>query len=180
MSERARRLVALLLAGTVCAIAVAGVFVAGLSLLGHHVLAHRPTPSAAAVVDPAVDPAADPTPSGARSPDAGTPAPPAAQPVPDPPPPPPPPPPARVRRTVDAPGGSTVAACQAGDAYLVSWTPAPGFGVNDVRRGPTDIARVRFESGDTRVTVEVWCAGGVPQAEIKQDGHGDDAALGVH
>jgi hypothetical protein len=50
-------------------------------------------------------------------------------------------------------------------AYLVSWSPAPGYRVDDVRRGPTTVARVTFVMSATHqdVAFGVQCTGGVPQ-----------------
>src|SRR5262249_51779022 len=42
-------------------------------------------------------------------------------------------------------GGSVVARCVGGDAYLVIWSPAQGFHAGAVTRGPTQTARVTFE-----------------------------------
>jgi hypothetical protein len=50
-------------------------------------------------------------------------------------------------------------------AYLVSWSPAPGYRVDDVRRGPAAIARVTFVMSATRqeVAFGVQCPAGVPR-----------------
>jgi len=65
-----------------------------------------------------------------------------------------------------SPGGSAVARCTGGLAYLVSWSPAPGFSSDNARRGPDDEARVRFRSGETRVMLFVTCTGGVPHGQV--------------
>jgi hypothetical protein len=50
-------------------------------------------------------------------------------------------------------------------AYLVSWSPAPGYRVDDVRRGPAAIAQVTFENPTTRQegAYGVQCTAGVPR-----------------
>ncbi len=65
-------------------------------------------------------------------------------------------------------GGDVVASCQAGGAYLDSWSPAQGFVVGDVRRGPAQTAKVTFDpaagSGVSGVTMLVSCSAGIPSA----------------
>jgi len=65
-------------------------------------------------------------------------------------------------------GGDVVASCQAGGAYLDSWSPAQGFVVGDVRRGPASTAKVTFGpaagSGVSGVTMLVSCSAGIPSA----------------
>jgi lipoprotein-anchoring transpeptidase ErfK/SrfK len=61
-------------------------------------------------------------------------------------------------------GGTVVADCQAGGAYLLSWSPAPGYEVDTVRRGPALTARVIFTSTANSVTMVVSCSTGVPTA----------------
>jgi len=63
-------------------------------------------------------------------------------------------------------GGTVVAECPAGGAYLVSWSPAPGYEVGLVVRGPTDNAEVAFHSAPNRVTMMVSCSTGVPTVSI--------------
>jgi hypothetical protein len=61
-------------------------------------------------------------------------------------------------------GGEVVAACQAGGAYLLSWSPTQGYGVDFVLRGPAATAKVVFESLNIQVTMLVTCSAGVPTA----------------
>ena len=61
-------------------------------------------------------------------------------------------------------GGTLVASCAGTRAYLVSWSPQPGFGSSGVVRGPATNARVTFTSGQLTVTMVVSCAAGVPTA----------------
>jgi hypothetical protein len=64
--------------------------------------------------------------------------------------------------------GDVVASCQAGYAYLDSWSPAQGFIVGDVYRGPAQVARVTFDpaagSNGSAVTMLVSCSAGIPSA----------------
>lgn len=70
-----------------------------------------------------------------------------------------------VPKVLSGPGGTVVAECHPGGfAYLVSWTPAPGYRVEDVQRGPSEHADVRFE-GPGRSQARVRCEEGVPSAE---------------
>jgi hypothetical protein len=61
--------------------------------------------------------------------------------------------------------GVVMAQCIGQLAYLVSWSPAPGYRVDDVRRGPATTARVQFEMfgshGEAVVAVE--CSTGTPR-----------------
>lgn len=67
-------------------------------------------------------------------------------------------------------GGDVVASCQAGGAYLESWSPAQGFVVGDVHRGPAQTARVTFDpaAGSTgaAVIMLVSCSAGIPSATV--------------
>jgi hypothetical protein len=71
------------------------------------------------------------------------------------------------QRRLNSAGGYVLAQCQGANAYLVYWSPAPGFHVRDVDRGPRDDARVRFESGDREVEMRITCAGGQPRAAVE-------------
>jgi serine/threonine-protein kinase len=63
-------------------------------------------------------------------------------------------------------GGTALAVCQAGDAYLVSWSPEPGYAADDVVRGPAASARVLFIAGDRGVRMTVSCIGPMPSATV--------------
>ena len=67
-------------------------------------------------------------------------------------------------RQFTIPAGVVTAQCTDQLAYLVSWSPAPGYRVDDVRRGPATVARVTFVMSSTRreSTVGVGCVSGVP------------------
>ncbi|MEU8174796.1 hypothetical protein AB0C14_18115 [Microbispora hainanensis] len=74
--------------------------------------------------------------------------------------------PATGRRLVSTDAGSVIARCDGELVRLQSWTPAQGFEVDDVDPGPDDRARVKFESDEDRLEVEVRCSGGVPVPRI--------------
>jgi hypothetical protein len=59
-------------------------------------------------------------------------------------------------------GGTVVADCRPAGAYLVSWSPTPGYEIGIVVRGPASIAHVAFSSGANSVTMMVSCSTGVP------------------
>ncbi|MEV4376428.1 hypothetical protein [Streptosporangium sp. NPDC049644] len=66
-------------------------------------------------------------------------------------------------RVIATAGGRVIARCENGLVTLRSWSPAQGFQVDDVERGPDARARVEFESEETEVKVEVHCsADGLP------------------
>ncbi|WP_020498592.1 hypothetical protein [Sciscionella marina] len=70
-------------------------------------------------------------------------------------------------------GGSVVAACSAGKAQLISWTPRQGYRTDDIDRGPDRTAKIEFESEDSEITVRVDCANGSPTAHTTVDADGD-------
>src|SRR5258708_2269031 len=49
---------------------------------------------------------------------------------------------AKNQRSLSSVGGTVVANCRTGGAYLVYWSPAPGYHVDDVVRGPAEPARL--------------------------------------
>jgi hypothetical protein len=59
-------------------------------------------------------------------------------------------------------GGTVVADCRPAGAYLVSWSPTPGYEIGLVVRGPASIAHVAFSSGANSVTMMVSCSTGAP------------------
>jgi hypothetical protein len=61
-------------------------------------------------------------------------------------------------------GGTVVANCAGARAYLVSWSPQPGFGSGSVIRGPATSAQVTFTGGQLTVTMIVSCYAGAPTA----------------
>src|SRR5512139_1022951 len=76
-------------------------------------------------------------------------------------------------RTVMSRGGNVVARCRASGAYLVGWSPAPGYRAVDVARGPAPTARLTFVAHDSEVKITVRCVGGAVQSSI-EDERGDD------
>lgn len=74
------------------------------------------------------------------------------------------------QKVARANGGSVVAECRGGLAWLVSWAPAPGFGEHEVSRGPAAEAEVDFRGPAGRSKIKVRCdSGGQPVAEIDED-----------
>jgi hypothetical protein len=73
-------------------------------------------------------------------------------------------------------GGTVVAVCQQGRAYLQSWSPQQGYEAYGVVRGPSGTAQVSFTAGQQQVTMFITCSGGVPSATVHTgggDGGGD-------
>jgi len=62
-------------------------------------------------------------------------------------------------RTIDTNGGTVVARCQPGGAYLVYWSPSPGFRAGVDNRGPAAEARLSFESSSREIKIRVTCIG---------------------
>ncbi|RKN47748.1 septum formation initiator [Micromonospora endolithica] len=77
--------------------------------------------------------------------------------------------PAGHRRAFATAGGSAVAECAPGGVRLVSWTPAPGYRVADVDRGPDDDVEVAFVGPDGELELKVRCVGGEPVAVEDDD-----------
>jgi serine/threonine-protein kinase len=73
--------------------------------------------------------------------------------------------PTTTQRQITTVGGTVTARCTGAVVYLVSWSPTTGYRVGRVHRGPTDEATVAFVSSSATLTVEIHCAGGVPQGE---------------
>ena len=61
-------------------------------------------------------------------------------------------------------GGTAVAECVPGGAYLLSWSPTQGYEVGNVTRGPAATTQVVFASTANSVTMVVSCSSGVPTA----------------
>jgi hypothetical protein len=62
-------------------------------------------------------------------------------------------------RTIDTAGGNVVARCQPGGAYLLYWSPSPGFRADLSNRGPAAEARLSFESSSREIRIRVTCVG---------------------
>jgi hypothetical protein len=67
-------------------------------------------------------------------------------------------------------GGTVVATCEPAGAYLLTWSPAQGYEVDRVVRGPAAVASVRFETSWTAVTMNITCPNGT-QAESTTTSH---------
>lgn len=63
-------------------------------------------------------------------------------------------------------GGSVEASCKPGGAYLISWSPAQGYEVGDVVRGPAAVASIQFERLTTELDMTVSCSSGTPVAKV--------------
>jgi hypothetical protein len=70
------------------------------------------------------------------------------------------------KRRLSGRGGQVVAECQGSLAYLISWSPAQGFQVGPVQRGPARSATVVFVDDDLRqpAPIRVFCVNGTPNA----------------
>jgi serine/threonine-protein kinase len=76
-------------------------------------------------------------------------------------------------------GGTLVAQCRPSGAYLVSWSPAPGYEVGAVVRGPASTAQVAFNSAASAVTMTVSCSTGVPTVStVSHSGSGGGGGPG--
>ena len=61
----------------------------------------------------------------------------------------------------NSPAGTVVAICESAGAYLLSWSPAQGYGVQQVYRGPAPVASVVF-AATQEVTMKIDCQSGTP------------------
>ncbi|MHA6805348.1 hypothetical protein [Salinifilum ghardaiensis] len=74
------------------------------------------------------------------------------------------------RHVERTPGGTVVAGCdEAGQASLLSWSPAQGFQADDVQDDPADEAEITFESDERDVDVSVQCQEGKPRTSVEVD-----------
>jgi hypothetical protein len=74
-------------------------------------------------------------------------------------------------------GGTVLASCTSTAAYLLSWSPAQGYQVDQVHRGPARTAYVAFRAGTQRVILAVRCVSGIPEpvpGYHEDDGSGGD------
>ncbi len=76
---------------------------------------------------------------------------------------------------MQSPDGSVMAACQAGDAYLLYWSPDDGFQADEVYRGPAAIASVTFRGPGGGVVMHVSCSSGSPVAKLYHAATDDDS-----
>ncbi|WP_030621405.1 hypothetical protein [Streptomyces sclerotialus] len=79
--------------------------------------------------------------------------------------------------TVNVTGGSATAECRPdGRVYLTVWSPASGYHMDTVKRGPSDVATIEFEpidDGDDR-TYAIRCTDGHPKAIPVADHDADE------
>lgn len=71
--------------------------------------------------------------------------------------------------SLSSPGGTIIAQCFGEQVYLVSWSPAQGWQVDDQVRGPARSTMVKFErdgdsESDREVTAAISCRSGQPVA----------------
>jgi hypothetical protein len=68
-------------------------------------------------------------------------------------------------------GGSVVARCSArsesATAYLVSWSPAQGYSVDEVKRGPAAEVEITFRSQSKQVNVSIQCSSSGPVEHVE-------------
>jgi hypothetical protein len=75
-------------------------------------------------------------------------------------------------RSIDTAGGNVVARCEPGGAYLLYWSPSPGFRAGVDIRGPAPVARLSFESSTREINVRVTCIGLTVHPSIEDDTSG--------
>jgi hypothetical protein len=78
-----------------------------------------------------------------------------------------------ITRVLTSSGGSVVARCSSpsssASVYLVSWSPAQGYQVDDVRRGPAQEASIDLEGNGDSVSVTYSCSATGPVQQIEHD-----------
>jgi hypothetical protein len=151
----ARSVVVSTAAWTIGALSSVGIGLVALSMIGTG-FADRPlqplAPNAAAVTDSPDTPAGSDTMSGQPSPSpAGT-----------------------NDHTVVTRGGTVIVRCVQSGAYIVGWSPAPGYQTDDLRRGPAANVAITFENTQREVSVNVTCEANTAQPTIH-----DEATNGI-
>jgi hypothetical protein len=68
-----------------------------------------------------------------------------------------------------SPGGTAGAVCEAGGAYIVWASPAQGYQIDNLQRGPAAVASVTFERLAGGVMMTVTCQGGSPVEHVSTD-----------
>ncbi|SCL28853.1 hypothetical protein GA0070616_3773 [Micromonospora nigra] len=76
---------------------------------------------------------------------------------------------AGARRGFATTGGTAIAECRLGGVFLMSWTAAPGYRVDDVDRGPDDDVEVSFVGPGGEYELSLRCVGGQPVAVPDDD-----------
>ncbi|GAA4604266.1 hypothetical protein GCM10023195_14500 [Actinoallomurus liliacearum] len=147
-----------------------GIGIAAISVLGAGITDRGVRPMTPDQVERALAAATAPAPATATATATATPASPTTRPTPR------GTPVAGTTRALSTSGGSVLARCGPADAaYLLSWTPAQGYGVDDVNRGPAPRASVKLEADHGRkLVIQVTCRSGVPTATTTTDGGGHD------
>lgn len=72
--------------------------------------------------------------------------------------------PGGITRALTTQGGTLIARCLAGQATLVSWSPAQGYQAENIQAGPTATATLTFETENREIQVRVTCPAGIPTA----------------
>jgi hypothetical protein len=75
-------------------------------------------------------------------------------------------------------GGTLLASCGPAGAYLISWSPGPGYQAEDVTRGPAGVARVFFTTGQQGIRMLVSCRNGTPVSAVSEGGDDDGGEPG--
>jgi serine/threonine-protein kinase len=73
------------------------------------------------------------------------------------------------QRSFSVRGGTAIAVCSGSQAYLVSWSPAPGYRVDRTRQGPDHEVEVRFDGGHGHSEIKIRCDNGIPYADKQDD-----------
>jgi hypothetical protein len=73
-------------------------------------------------------------------------------------------------------GGTLVARCAPGGAYLGSWSPQQGYEVLSVVRGPAAIVQAKFGDQQRVVAMKVSCTTGVPTVTTSVHRWSDDGS----
>jgi hypothetical protein len=81
-----------------------------------------------------------------------------------------------VQRLLVSSGGTVTARCTGASAYLVSWSPAQGYQVSHVLRGPASKVAVTFRSATGRTGIAIHCVAGTPTLsdDTQSDGEPGD------
>jgi hypothetical protein len=84
---------------------------------------------------------------------------------------------ASITRVLTSSGASVVVRCSSASSsatvYLVSWSPAQGYRVDDVRRGPAQEASIDLEGHEGSVSVTYDCSSTGPVQHVEQDDGSD-------
>jgi eukaryotic-like serine/threonine-protein kinase len=75
--------------------------------------------------------------------------------------------PSPVERSVTTPGGSATCRCTGPTAYLVSWSPLPGFDPTQINRGPGATVGLTFQGPVTAIRITFRCNNGTPLATVE-------------